>query len=307
MARLKYVLGVLLILCSAIAFAEDDYDAWSCHEGDMLKPMGLQCISCGIQSYYGSKSNAKDIVPSEKWLVLLASGARAFYDINPKQKNRFSDTEKTAIQKIVISQIQAYGFCTQYISKEALRATGGARYRDLSSPEWAFFKEFIKTDQSEAGLTEAAKKFGFQHDGFFSGSNNSAFSNLKYLLDDSQIRSSFADKRGEFKSKLEEALKPEYNASGEKSSGRQILADKDKDGGLRKCLEDVRMRLNTEAISGGSSELCESMAKACSLQSTFCQSQNGSRKESVETSGGERKPLPPPPAPPAPANNGVIK
>lgn len=289
MTRLKFALSALLLVLSATAFAEG-YDEWNCRERDMLKGMGLQCVSCGVQQYYSDKGQT-DVVPSEKWIALLAVGARQFRQLSngrpAPRTGGYSDEETNNMKKVIISQIQAYGFCTKYISSDTLKITGGKDYRDLSGKDWDYVKSLIKADHEERDMNKAAKFFGFK-DGFVS---DLALPNMRSLMDDEHLRDFTVDsKRKDFKDKLRSALAPEYTVSGERSTAPQIIGAGDKDNGLRQCLEEVQQRLKAEPLQNSNVAFCSTMAKACQMNDEFC---GGKPKVHYHPSGNKNLPSAP--------------
>lgn len=290
MTRLKYALSALLLVFCATGFAEEDgYDAWNCREGEMLKGVGLQCISCGIQKYYSDKGKS-EVVPSSKWLTLLAVNARQFRTLKSgaPSSTGYGTEEANAMKRVIISQIQAYGFCTTYISRDALRATGGKQYRDMSSNDWKQFTPLIKFDQEESNVLTAAKAFGFRNSSFLGiDQGKDALISMRSMFDDSHLNDfDVTQKRAVFKGKLKEALS-DYDVSGERKSTPEVIAGGDKDNGLRRCLEEVQQRLNTREFSDGNQALCETMASSCQMQKGFC------NKNDFSNSSGSYTPQPP--------------
>ncbi|MDG0818012.1 hypothetical protein [Bdellovibrio svalbardensis] len=297
MTRLKYALSALLFVFSATAFGEEGYDEWTCREGEMLKGVGLQCISCGVQQYYSDKGQS-DVVPSSKWLTLLAVSARQFREL-PKisTSNGYGSQETDAMKKVIIAQIQAYGFCTKYISKDTLQLTGGKNYRDLSDPDWKIITPFIKFDHEKSAVNDIAKRFGFK-DSTILGFGTDALTNMRDFIDDSHLNNfTVTSKRTNFKNKLNAALSNGYNISGEKIDKKEIIGSGDKDQGLTRCLEEVRQRLNSRDFSNDNVELCGAMAKSCKMDSSFCGgSTNSSRSNNQEyRPSSTSKQLGPPP------------
>lgn len=277
----------------------DGYDRWNCREQDMLIGVGLQCISCGLQDYY-SQHGQSDVVPSEKWLALLAVNARSFRPIKsyglpgrPASSNGYGTNEMDNMKRLVIAQIQSYGFCTKYISKDTMKVTRGSRYRDLSSSDWAFVKQYINFSGSSKSLDNVAKFFGFR--GSFLG--NSPMENMRSLFDDSNLdnensNAPIIEKRRLFKDKLKSTL-TEYDISGEKIDNKiDLFAAGDADNGIHQCMEEVQKRLNSSDYSTPNVDMCENMAKSCNLATDFCHNDLHSQPKLQSKSSG-RKNLPP--------------
>ena len=274
-----------IILASVIFFTSASfagYDSWNCRERDMLKGLGLQCISCGVQKYYSSKDENKEVVPSEKWIALLAVNARAFRalksDAISKSSHGYSTTELDSMRRAVIAQIQAYGFCTHYMSKEAFDTiTKGSvkpkPFQDLTGVEWDYFKNFVTKDLSKSEINAAAKKFGFKQStvlGIETG-GDVAMENMQSLFDDHEFdNGTITAKRNEFKRKLKNALSTGYDVSGEKVEKKEIFGFNEEDQGLKQCMEEVQRRMSEPQFAGENAEMCKSMVKACDLNTSFC-------------------------------------
>ncbi len=304
MTRLKYALCALLLVFSATAFAGDDddgYDRWNCREQSGLIGAGLQCVSCGIQQYYSSKGKP-EMVPSEKWIMLLAANGRIHRDLNSSKKrdNIRGTVESESLKRLVISQIQAYGFCSRYIGKNTQQVTGGRNYRDLSGDDWKYLNTFMEglaldPDDRKTQNKIAKDLFGFKDTVFGNGSAEA----MEKLMDDLELdkqSASVTTKRTVFKKKLSSALGNGYDISGEKSETPNVIAAGDKDQGLRRCLEEVQQRLNTPEFADGNQAFCESMASSCSLAKNFCNKNAGSN-DGYRPPRPLNKSLPSPPGP----------
>lgn len=321
MRHLKFTLCAFLFVIgsSSLSLAEDNYDAWNCRERDALKAAGLQCLSCGIQQFYSDKGQA-DVVPSEKWLAFLAVNARAFRQLGaerppqgpgkpgtpgprPSRNSGDNSQELDNMKIVMIKQLQAYGFCTRFISKDTLKVTGGKNYRDLSADDWRFLRNLISRETNETEVNNAAKFFGFKQPSFLGiESGKVAMQSMRDLIDDSELNEfSSSNKRSEFKEKLKKILTSEYDVSGERTHNNQVLASDDKDQGMRKCLEEVQQRLKSPEFSDDNKAMCTSMANACGIGLGVCSEPKSSgARPPVEvgdgpSKGAGRKGLPSPP------------
>ena len=290
------------------------YDSWSCREQSGLIGAGLQCVSCGVQQYY-SDQGLSDIVPSEKWIMLLAVNDRIHRDLNGSRKrdNIRGTVESNNLKRLVISKIQAYGFCTKYISQRTMKLTGGRNYRDLSSEDWQYIKDFMggarlnpNDSRDQNGI--AKELFGFRDTLVGQGSAAA----MSQFLDDTEEDNegmSVMSKRSAFKNKLGKALGNGYDVSGERIDTPNTIAAGDKDQGLRQCLQEVQQRLNSPEFADGNFGFCSAMAKSCSLQDDFCGQQNAPpipRPANNSSYGrGSGGGLPPPPAPGSRGNGAV--
>lgn len=285
MRRFSTVAAAAILLFTATGFADDtdnDYYQKCSTEGqsNFLPLMGLSCVSCGVQ-IYNTERGRNLPNPSEKWLATLASAARSFRELNAGEPGAKSNSTvingiaKVNMQKVVISQIQAYGYCTRQ-----------------SRVQWPVISKFItnKYDQNKENKTELAKILGFKK-GFWSSSP--AYDNFKSLLDDSAYTTStLAAKRANF------------NAAAD-----NLLTAKDVDDDLRDCLNEMKSnRVNLDKSSDLQSyQLCHSMAKACDItEADFCATNGmplsvktgggGSGSSSQGSGGSQQNPRPPIPA-----------
>lgn len=320
MKTLRYALLTLLVVFGTSAFAtpqyasnsdeggtDEEWDDFLCRNQTHLVGMGLQCISCGVQKYY-SDHGRPNIVPSEKWISLLAVGARNFKNIesSPDGKRHMStggygSIEMDNMKKVVIHQIQAYGFCVNYISKDAKNVTGGKNYRDLTAAESKYVTQAAKRALKEDDLNDVSKFFGFKQSKFlfFETSDHGAIDGAKTFFDDANLNdATTVFKREVFKKKLNDALN-DYDISGEKKQNREeIIAAGDKDNGLRQCLEEVQRRLQSPEYKTANTELCQTMAAQCEVEDSVCNDPNPNGGGSVGVPQPKRKgggKLPPPP------------
>lgn len=254
------VLAGLFTASAALA----GYDEFDCRSNNMMELSGVACVSCGIQKYYSDKG--QEVVPSEKWLALLAVNTRAFRNTNPGSTDDIvrSDIAKENLQKVIISQVQAYGFCKDYLGKNTARSVRSKYYPDMSSKDWEFFNGFITNsrDRNQTELGKAAKEFGFQSNaGLFGNGNKEAYENMRYMMDDVDYRSAtLFEKRSAFKEKVNEAL-----------YGKKLVAvSGGDDQGLRRCLEEVQAHLNNPPSDQESVKFCATMSNACDIDTGFC-------------------------------------
>lgn len=306
MTRLKYALSaILLVTGSASTSIAKTYDEWNCREGEKLKLTALQCVSCGVQSYFSEKVG-HEVVPSERWMFLLGMTAKQTIKLGGRGVPS-EDTDRNQ-QMRVIKQIQRYGFCTNY---------GDKRKRDPKKPYWRdyAFNFTNRGNADESKLNEIAESFGFAKNSFL-GFGNKAGGNMRYLLnnvrdynksDDESGNGpvdfgaqSFSDKRTTFQKRLKETLDSGYDVSGEKKSGSSTSIASTPDGDdLRVCLEQV------DQMQSGNSELssffqsnkeniafCKTMADSCGIEDqSFCGTINGG---SDSGGSGTIKPVPRP-------------
>lgn len=290
MRRFSTVAAAAILLFTAPSFA--GYDEWSCNENSMMKLNGLQCISCGIQKYY--RDNGKgEIMPSEKWLVTLAAGARSFRQLNPGEKGATSesivrnDIAKKNMQSAVISQIQAYNFCT---------ANGK---RSIKPKTWSFINDFItnETSTSTDRQNDFAKFLGFDPSWRTSASARDLYKNL---LEDSANTNLKEDP----KTKL---LYRETMANRRllfNENVNELISRKDVDDELRDCLTEMKNRSKAEKPTDLQSyQFCKVMADSCDItDENFCATglelpvKTGGSGSSSQGSGGSQQ-QPPRPVP----------
>lgn len=263
MKRYQQVLTVLtLVMTSVTSFA--GYDQFECVTNPSLENSNLQCISCGLTKYYADKGI--EVNPSHKWLALLAIRARERGFGSGSNNVVKNETAKERLQKSVIVDLQAYGFCSEYLGKTTTKNGRSKNYHDVSAEDWKVFYEFINRDKipSEKEYEKLAAKLGFK-DPWLGGS---AKKNLDYLFEGSYEGYSLSDKRKLFKEKLNEGLAPDYTVAGEENKkSNDFIAAGDKDEGLRSCLTDIKKRFfETQLKDKETYELCDTVAKACDLE-----------------------------------------
>ncbi len=125
-------------------------------------------------------------------MALLATNVRAYRNLKSDEY-----TTQQNLQRVVISQIQAYGFCTRYLAN--------GETKDMTGDDWKYFSQFTNSsDRSEDDLGAAAKKFGFKGGGgILSSGKKEAYANMKFLMDDVEIKSADLNyKRSNFREKF---------------------------------------------------------------------------------------------------------
>lgn len=299
-------LGISLFVSAAHA----DYDDAACRKNTMLDLMGLGCISRGIQDYYSTKTqdmdNPPQIVPSEKWLALLGmmetQTGRLDLDPTTGRPNKrerpdqvdsivTSPDAKEIFQRDIIMKIQAYGFCTSYVSKETNRATGGKACKDLSADDWNCLRPTIagRMNLDTIQLQKMAEFFGFK--------SSDDMRNLTIGLNDPNHsifwNSTFQERRKSFAARLDQEI-----ASGIAS----------KDNGLKVCMEQMQRTLSgtsgdpivSKFLANDHEGLafCRNMADSCEIDAGFCAPYKPAQRGS---GGGIRVtvPLAPPMIPPS--------
>ena len=308
---MKFLVSVLLSMTflSVPVWADEEDDGFDCQSNDAIRNAQLECVTCGIQRYYqGKRSGPSAVVPSEKWLAFLAATTRSYKKLNPdgtKQSDESIIRSSTALQSFhwnIITQVQAYGFCTDFLGKTTKKAARSKAYRNLSSEDWQELKPFItgSRDPDTKSLNTLAKDmFGFA-DAMFS---DKAQKNMYEFISDPNYRESSVEGRREvFRSKVDRALAPEYDVSGERTGASQIIQTGSDDQGMRECLEQIRDNLSGKNKSLGSAfrtgenyQFCRSMAKSCELQGDLC---GPSVKQIPVAPPRAGKPVaPPPPVP----------
>ena len=154
MRRFSKAAAAAILLFTANGFAGYD-NCTTGEQSDKLSLMGLTCVACGVQMYYNSQGKGDTVNPSERWLATLASGARSFRNLSAGEKGRHAESTvkhgsaRAAMQQIVISQIQSYGFCKQRV---------GEKFR------WGEIPGFItnNADRSKDDQVDLAKSLGFK-------------------------------------------------------------------------------------------------------------------------------------------------
>lgn len=301
MKKYQHVLTVAaIVFASATSLA--GYDEFECVTNPNLESANLQCISCGISKYYADKG--MEVTPSHKWLALLALKARE-QGLGVSNGVVRSDLAKERLQKSIIAEIQAYGFCTEYLGKNTLKNGRSKNYHDVSAEEWRVFFEFINRDKipPEKGYAKIAEQLGFKNPGFFG--KGTAKDNMDYLFQGAFENLSLDEKRALFKEKLNEGLAPDYNVSGDPvEKAKEFIAAGDKDQGLRNCLSDIKKRFFEQQMSDKDTfQLCETVATSCDLSRTPMDSKNDF---CIHKGMGLRPVQPPPtqiPPPPRPAKS----
>jgi hypothetical protein len=277
MRRFSTALVAAILLSSATGFA---FDEWNCEgkTNDAMDLVGLACVSCGVQKHYRSAGKG-EVIPSKQYLAMLAVGARQFRQLNPGAKSERdgnparNPTAKMNLQKTVISQVQAYGFCTK-----------------KTPVKWRYVNDFITDgrDRSKDQITDLAKSWGFKK-GILS--STPSYDNFHRLVDDSALISvPIEEKRRAFR-----------------ENSKELIDRGDVDGDLLECLSEVKNRAETEKPTDPQSyALCTSMASECGIESDFCRTfkmvlpvQGGTSKNPAPapvSSGSNQRLAPPPPA-----------
>ncbi|MFS4460949.1 hypothetical protein [Bdellovibrio sp. HCB2-146] len=284
MRRFSTVLATAMVLSSVHVFA--GFDERYCEESTTMKLMPMRCVSCGIQDYYRSKG--KEVVPSERLLATMAAAARSFRELNAGDTSRSGDSTvrhdiaAKNLQRVLISQIQAYGFCTQ-----------------KSSIDWGYVKSFITNDRdrSQSDIAELAKYLGFA--GF---KEQTKIDNFKAVFEDSRhIGKSLAERRQVFLAATDDI--PKRYAS--KKSASKLLKGNDEGWATSDCIDEMRETMNRSDLESG--ELCKAMVNSCDLNMEVCgaidtryQPPSGQTRQQAPSqpqptgSGVRRLPAPPP-------------
>ena len=273
---------------SSLAMATSD-DDWYCKDSKWLKGAELQCVSCGIQTYFRNK-HGKEVIPSEKWLLLLGLTARQTIGLG-------KSTDAVDNKRIrVIAQIQRYGFCTKY---------GEDRKEKSGEKTWKTFAVGYNNQKyNDDTLSDIAKVFGFNKP-FFGGSV--AKENLRYLLNnrpkdkddyksgetvpDDFSKQSWEDKRSQFMTRLSEAVENKKN----------IISSEPEGDDLRTCLEQIKQEqdgnVNNPVYKDflenkeQNLDFCKAMTESCELEDTISVCGGFPKPNQSE------KPAPPPPPP----------
>lgn len=272
MRRFSTAAAAAILLFTANGFA--GYDNCDTREqSDHLRLTGLTCVSCGVQMYYNSQGKGDSVNPSERWLATLAAGARNLRELNPGGKGAHSesivknDTAMMSLHQVVISQIQAYGFCAN-------------KY----PVAWKDVKKFItnNTERSAEDQKFMAKALGFD--------SRKDFAEL--LNDAAKV-----DKNGKVQKESLEDVRRKF-----RETASTLIAEDDLDADLKSCLLEMRAKKVEQMNDQQSYNLCTTMADACDLEHDFCvrkgmilQSSSGSSQQ-----GGQQNP-PPIPASQQPA------
>lgn len=244
MSYSKILMLLAMTLFSVISQAE--FDDSNCERNASLEITEIQCVSCGIQKFYADKG--QEVLPSDRFLTMLAAGARSFRNINSEGARTLSTTRADNLRKVLISQVQAYGFCQ--------RASGVSRGGDIPARDTAAVNQLInnRQDPSPDAIGEIAKKFGFEGSGMLGiGGRAQARDNMKFVLDDLEIETqSIADRRRNFRERSADAI-----------AGSRIQSGPEGEF-LRSCLTDMRNR-QTQS-DADTRQLCRVMSQACGVQ-----------------------------------------
>lgn len=276
MRRFSKAVAAAILLFTANGFAGYD-DCSTDKQSDMLSNMYLTCVACGVQTYYKSQGKGDSVNPSEKWLAALAASARTFRELNPGEKGADSNnivtkgTARQNMQRSVIAQIQAYGFCTQ-----------NAPFR-----QWGDIPKFItnKYNVEKNDVTHLAKALGFKT-GIFSSAK--ARENFEFLLNDTAMNQQTLDfKRQAFR-----------------ENANELISRKDVDDDLKSCLNEIKNSKVEQMNDIQSYNICTTMANSCDLEHDFCvrpgmrlTASPGSGSGSTQQGGTQKPPRPPAPQP----------
>ncbi|MFV8259481.1 hypothetical protein ACNQKP_16860 [Bdellovibrio bacteriovorus] len=321
----KALLATAIVFTASPSFA--GYDEFDCRSsGNFSTNTHLQCVSCGAQKYFANKAGGREVVPSEKWLLLLGTVAVQNYELSDRGGNNLAsdfDARKN-YQKYVISMMRSYGFCQSYISKERSKTKRSAQDSDVAPSDWSskIYPGLTRdTNLGPKGVQAVGKYYGFDDSSWFGWQ---AGENMNYLLTGSPDprksmkdaefgkeyplypNMSFSDKRTKFKERLSHAFPSEYDVSGEKKKdSKQLVASGDKSNGLRECLQEInRMQhgqgdplLNSFMKNVPEGEaFCKSMANACDIELDFCTGSKGTKSVTQpEVFRSNSRPQPPPP------------
>jgi hypothetical protein len=313
------VVGVFLTHSMALA-AEKANPLANCYTNTSLQLSYLECVTCGAQNYMQkkaaeSKDKSLDVAPSERWIAMIATATRSYYEDNGVNISGNIEARER-LQKAVMMQIQAYGFCTKFDGSHG-KANRKEGYFDMSFSQWDKVMPHLTGDRvaSAKEMDKFAEDYGFDGATF----SKKAGDNLKYLLfgDEGSSdmsrdarRASFAkfegmklgDRRAAFQNRLDKVLNPR--------NGKVIIAEDD--NGLRGCLQQVQNGLNGNGPAAkafmsdepDSYGICKAMQESCDISDdggNFCYAPGLHIK---------KKPIAPAPAPrpvstqPAPAGGG---
>lgn len=291
MRRFSTVLATAMLLSSFNVFAAEGgagkeqtgFDERYCTESALMKRMPMRCVACGIQNYNSKKGETKR--PSERQLAIMAAAARSFRELNPGNTTRGNDNPARHdvaaqnLQRILITQIQAYGYC-----------------EDNGTSDLAYLRNFITNDRdlSDSEIAEAATNIGIA--GF---RESTKIENFKTLFNDSARRTlSLEDRRKAFSAILDDVPK-RYSS---KKSASKYLKNTDDGWMTSDCLDEMRETMNRPAIE--SRDLCMAMVNSCQLESELCgvvgqQPPSGQTREQTprqpQPTGGGTRPTTAPP------------
>lgn len=277
MRRFSTVAAAAILLFTATGFAGYD-NCTTTEQSSMLPLMGLACVSCGVQMYYSTQGKGDSVNPSERWLATLAVGARNIRKLNPGEIGLHSEsivkkgTAMMSMHQVVISQIQAYGFCSN-------------KY----NVGWKDIRKFI-TNNAEAssdGKKFVSKALGFDGVDDFRELLNDA---PKLDKDGNPIKESLDERRRKFR-----------------ETASDLIAKDDLDADLKSCLLEMRAKKVEQMSDQQSYKLCTTMADACDLEHDFCLAKGmslsvqtggggGSGSSSQGSGGSQQNPRPPIPA-----------
>jgi hypothetical protein len=297
---MKSALFGVLLLASATSFA--GYDKWECNTNNQsFKTFKMECISCGIQQYYQT-TQQRDVLPSEKWLSLLAMVTKSTTDIKGSVVVDGSEAQQT-YQAAIIQRIQAYGLCTKYLGKKHDKITSS--HVDMTATEWNQIYKFTigKDDQGVNAIGKISESmYGFKSPGFDSLAKLFPISKDG---DKTPIREfedmSVSERTEVFRKALDSGLSdssplPQHvdgypGASRGYASSSSFIDSDDK--GLRDCLTEIKTNQNAVADSA---ELCNTMKTACDIPDKVMTCGKGSGAAAKAPAPGDRQ-IPPPPPP----------
>lgn len=328
---MKRLLSVLTTaaLCFTSASALAEYDEFECRSSGLnLKNTQLECVSCGAQRYFAKKAGGREVVPSEKWLTLLGTAAVQHMQLDKSGANKISANSdaRENYQKVVISMIRDYGFCTRYVAKERAKRQD-SKSSDIAPEDWnsVIYPSLTRNSNLDySAQKQVGKYYGFDSSLF--GWNAAENMNYFVLNSPDPHRSNFPEdgsdhdfarkyptynqgqtrpeRRPSFVRRLKEALGSEYDVNGNKKSGDRIVHSGDKDNGLTECLREIERiqdgkgdpLLNSFLQSSKENNaFCKEMANSCDIGADFCSGNGGSVTQPPPIQPPPR--MPPPPRP----------
>lgn len=279
---MKFLVAALgLALTSSPVLAA--YDEFSCRESATLQNAQLQCVSCGIQEYFAKKFPDREVIPADKWLLLL--GATAVQTI-PFKANPVivPGDEREKYQNLIIAKIQAYGFCTKYRGRAGKKdpkfSQDPKNPGAMSQSEYRRFSSAMSNSRmSSTEFTALAKNFGFAE-------NVNIQENMRHLINGKRsstdstpdfVEEPQSERRSSFQRRLKWALSPGHSSPDDQSHIAVIASDKEEQG-LRECLEEIEKAqsgreptISTMFQSEQESyDLCRTMSSSCEIDKHVC-------------------------------------
>lgn len=250
-----------MMLVSTSVFASDDVD---CKPSRRLRNMEMECVSCGIQ-----KATGGQLVPSDRWIALLALSTARMYPssvdfTDRKQSPGQSDLHKQIMYRHMAEKIQTYGVC---LDRDLNPSTGaplsGPAYTNLEAADMGgdWIGEVTGSYQASGSEVKATLRrvFGVK--------DESAMRDFFYV--DNWAHLSLDQRRAIAQARIDRAARGHSPVN-----GGDVMGDQ-----LQKCMKHSSLlnrnhghfRIDQKGFRDNNIAVCRGIAESCGLpDALFC-------------------------------------